>query len=123
MKCPGCDADARKGTLVLLLDPRSGKHKRQRVCPRCVRRAVLVAAPLQTPIVKGLKVKPAASGDVDRAIRMLTTYGKAARASELREHEAALKHGDVDARAENTAYHRGRAEGFEGALELLRGPK
>ena len=71
-----------------------------------------MVAPRQTPIVKGIKVKPA-SGDerVEQAIRTLTTYAKAARISAGRE------------QALEREFQLGRAEALEGAIELLRGPR
>jgi hypothetical protein len=107
--CPSCGQSFRTGVTVLLVDPRL-PAERKRVCRRCASKALRICAPYQGPIVKAAPAPR--SDDVERAIRMLTTYAKAANAAAA-----------TAARGIEHEFQRGRAEGFEGAIELLRGPK
>ena len=112
MRCPGCGAGYRKGTLVMLLDPNARKAERRRVCPTCAGGGLTVVAVSQAPVVKKVSLDPTLDG-VQKVVRQLATYARAATASAKAEVQ-----GSADA-----ALHWGRAEGFEGAIQLLKGGK
>lgn len=108
--CPACGTPYRTGTLVVLI---RGGHKPRgaRVCSRCARNGMTIVA--QTVAEKP---KPAPrSPDIAKALRQLELLAKTARGAE------ATAKKDDDSIGED--YHAGRAEGFEGAIGILRGPK
>jgi len=111
MKCPGCGGGYRKGTIVLLLDPKTATVERKRVCPTCVRNGFSVAAVQQPTIVKENVFTGGAAynAEVIGQLRVL------ARAANLMSKTDPIK---LDPTA--VMFHQGRAEGFEGAIELLR---
>jgi len=100
-RCKACGSDYRKGVLAFLLSP--GGLKGARVCQSCASGGVLLVAPKLAPVVQKKTVR---SDGVERAIRMLRTYAKAAETM-----------GGEDS---DGIYQRGRAVGFEGAIEVLK---
>ena len=118
MICPGCERTCRIGTLVTLIDPVDRTAERRRVCKRGATGGLIVVAPRQTPIVRGLKTLSRRGDAVAQAIRMLTTYARAA----LEESKRRESMGTAEELLQ-AEYQRGRGEGFEAAIELLRGPK
>ena len=117
--CPACERTCRTGTLVTLLDPVARTSERKKVCSRCgATSGIVVVSPRQTPIVRDLKATARRDRAVDQVIRMLTTYARAAlEESKRRESMGTAKE------LLQAEYQRGRGEGFEAAIELLRGPK
>lgn len=107
MSCPGCGGAFRKGTTVLLLGEAGAERKR--VCPKCAGAGLTVVAVKQPTIVKQNVFTGGASYNAD-VIRTLTTYAKLARLG-ARPGEPMQE------------FQAGRAEGFEGAIELLKGRK
>lgn len=95
-RCKGCGKEYRKGVLAFLLS--SEGLKGARVCQACASGGVLLVAPKLAPVVKQAVARPEG---LDRAIRMLRTYAKVS-----------------DQYPE--AHAKGRAEGFEGAIEIIR---
>jgi|SRR5579864_7328652 len=95
-RCKACGSDYRKGVLAFLLTP--GGLKGARVCQSCASGGVLLVVPKLGPVVRKKEVR---SDGVERAIRMLRTYAKAAE-------------------ADGSSRMSGRAEGFEGAIEVLK---
>lgn len=112
--CPACEREFRSGSLVTLLDPVARTSERKRVCSRCASGGLIVVAPRQTPIVKGLSAKTLQSVDdtIQRTIRTLRTFANLA----ARESRSAK---DPD----TMRFQDGRAQGLEAAIELLRGPR
>lgn len=92
-RCNGCGKDHRIGVMVFLLI--DGSLKGARVCQSCASGGVLLVAPKLAPVVKQAAPRPEG---LDRAIRMLRTYAKAAEANGAQ----------------------ARASGFEGAIECIR---
>ena len=92
--CGACGGEYRVGTMALVFAP-GEKPARRRVCPKCAGRGLLVVAKEKAPVVVKKEVR---SDAVAQAIRMLTTYAGAARASGLDE----------------------RAEGIEVGIETLK---
>jgi hypothetical protein len=105
-RCKGCGKEFRKGTIACLLVPGEG-FRGARICQECASDGVLLVAPKLAPVVAQKVVR---SDGVERVLRMLNTYAKMSRSS-------------ANAEAENIAvssHHRGRAEGFEGAIEAIK---
>jgi len=88
-----------------LLTP--GGLKGARVCQSCAGGGVLIVAPTVAPVVKVATKK---DDGVARALRMLRTYAAASNAGASSGSETSY----------NAHYQRGRAEGFEGAIEVLK---
>ena len=95
-RCKGCGKEYRKGVLAFLLS--SEGLKGARVCQSCASGGVLLVAPKLAPVVKQSVARPEG---LERAIRMLRTYGKA----------ASTTPGELS---------KGRSEGFEGAIECIK---
>ncbi len=98
-RCKACGNEFRKGVLAFLLAP-SGLRG-ARVCQTCAAGGVLIVAPKLGPLVQKKEVR---SDGVERAVRQLRTM---TRASTLG------MNADSD-------FQRGRAEGLEGAIEVLK---
>jgi hypothetical protein len=112
MSCPACGNAFRKGTTVLLLEPNA--PRRARVCSSCARRGLLVVSPVLAPVVKATRE---VESIVPEAIRQLRAY---ARASEAHvKGTAGPGRGGVDRSPNAKAHFTGRAEAFEGAIQLL----
>jgi hypothetical protein len=108
-RCPGCSQQYRKGTIVALIEPSGVRNAR--VCDKCARGGLCVVAPRVARVGKA----PAAvrSADTTEIVRALTTYAKLARSEAKGAHHTEA----------TTSHLLGRAEGFEGAIELLKGRK
>lgn len=112
-KCAGCGGAYRKGSNVLLVGM-DGRVASRIVCPRCEKRAVRLVAAAVPPQV--LASDEAAELKADWklkeawVLRQLAIYAKAARVTE--------KTSDTE---HARAHASGRAEGYEGAVELIRG--
>lgn len=103
-RCKGCGKEFRKGVLAFLLTPKGLTGAR--VCQACASGGVLLVAPRVAPVVQNKTVR---SDGVKRALRMLRTYANVSR------HHAGMNGG-----IGRDAHAAGRAEGFEGAIELLK---
>jgi hypothetical protein len=99
-RCKGCGKEYRKGVLAFLLGPEGLKGAR--VCQACASGGVLLVAPKLAPVVRQAVTRPEG---LERAIRMLRTYAKAA---------------DSQGKAELEDFLRGKAEGFEDAIECIK---
>jgi hypothetical protein len=109
-RCKACGSDYRKGVLAFLLSP--GGLRGARVCQSCASGGVLLVAPKLGPVVQKKAVR---SDGVERAIRMLRTYAAASRDA-----AKANLHSESVADERMRQAHAGRAEGFEGAIEVLK---
>ncbi len=112
-RCRACGKEYRKGTLVTLLTP-GGKAGAEgaRVCSGCARGGVLLVAPrVAVPAKRDAvsKEHPLAL-HIAAVTRQLRTYARAANAA-----VASEVGGSPEA-----CHHAGRAEAFEGAIELLK---
>ena len=103
--CKACGRSYRKGVRALVHFP-SGTVSTT-VCPVCARRGLLLVAQTLPPVEQ---VRAVRAPDFAKAIRMLTTYSRAAEASARSQP------------ADHVDHHRfmGRCEGFESAIETLR---
>jgi hypothetical protein len=77
-KCGACGNEYRTGTMALVF--RDGEALRRRVCPRCVRRGVLLVA--ATAPVKRVE-KIVRTEAVEQTLRMLRTYARMAKSAGL----------------------------------------
>ena len=114
-KCRSCGKEYRKGTLVMLLDAESnsgGRHTR--VCAGCARGGMLLVAPRAAASAKRdpERLEQPLVEKVAAAIRQLRGYARMAE-------KAARDNQDQY----NRGWHGGRAEAFDGAVELLKGLK
>jgi hypothetical protein len=107
-KCPGCGKEYRKGSIVVLFAP-GARPRGARVCQGCADGGMTVVAQKVAP-----KVFKAHAGDVaafaDKCIRQLRTYGKLAESTAKAEATPAA----------DREFFRGRAEGLDAAIELLK---
>jgi hypothetical protein len=107
-RCPGCGGEYRAASRTVVLLAASGKGQKNRVarvCPGCHGKGVTVVATFVPSVVKKVEAR---SGELDKAIRMLTSY--------LRMAQAITK----DPLSETSKLlAEGRAEGLESAIETL----
>jgi hypothetical protein len=97
-RCKACSREFRKGALAFLLTPKGLTGAR--VCQSCASGGVLLVAPKLAPVVREKVVR---SDGVERALRQLRTLASASRAN-----------------GAGFTFDNGRAEGFEGAIEVLK---
>jgi hypothetical protein len=97
-KCKGCGKEFRRGSLAFLLTVDGIKGAR--LCQTCVAGGVTIVAPKLGPVVR--QVVGNDKEQVDKVLRQLRTYARVASAGAA------------------SAYQLGRAEGFEGAIELIK---
>lgn len=109
-RCPACGQPFRTGTLAFMLEPGDGKRGGGRglrgviVCGSCAKGGVLLVAPKLAPV----KVEKVSRADgVNRLLRMLRTYLKAAQSAGTGKNEA------------DPEYHDGRASGIETAIQAV----
>lgn len=72
MNCPGCGREARRGTTVLLV-PLDGRPRNARVCPRCIKRALVIVTERLECIVPGCREpagEKACAGHIPQLERM-----------------------------------------------------
>jgi hypothetical protein len=105
-RCKGCGAEYRKGSIAFLLSA-GGGMKGARVCQACVTGGVLLVAAKVAPAVVSKVVR---TDGLVRVLRMLNAYAKAARSGI----------GAMGQEGIGNALLQGRAEGFEGAVEVIR---
>jgi hypothetical protein len=110
-RCKACGSDYRKGVLAFLLSP--GGLKGARVCQSCASGGVLLVAPKLGPVVKQKTVR---SDGVERALRQMRTYAAASRAL-AKSYASRVDRGKSGAEYTDAI---SRAEGFEGAIEVLK---
>jgi hypothetical protein len=104
-KCKGCGNEFRRGSLAFLLTVDGIKGAR--LCQTCVAGGVTIVAPKLGPVVR--QVVGNNKERVDKVLRMLRTSAAAARST------VAAEGGN-----EVSVCAQGRAEGFEGAIELIK---
>ncbi len=113
-RCPACGKEFRKGSIVVLFGA-SGKRKGARVCQPCADGGMTVVSERVAPKVTKGPAKGEKGEWLAGVIRQLQTYGK------LSEKSSQDTSGSVD--GTDRAFFRGRAEGLEVAIVLLkRGP-
>jgi len=98
--CPGCGKEYRKGAIVILFDS-NGKRRGARVCQGCADGGMTVVAVRVAPKV----------AFADKCIRQLRTFSKLA---DISAHSKEMSPEDRD-------FFRGRAEGLDAAIEVLKG--
>jgi hypothetical protein len=106
--CPACDKPCRKTTTVYLLHPTKGPE-RKRVCVPCANSGMTVVAPAMAPKVEEKMVR---LDGYDKALTQLRVLMRGAQASA----KSAVSVNDVH----ETHRFIGRAEGYEGAIEVIK---
>src|ERR1700691_841535 len=106
--CPACGREFRKGSIVVLFDAH-GKRKGARVCQPCADGGMTVVAVRVAPKVTKAPAKDEKDVWLVGVIRQLQTYGKLSEVSSKVSEEAAERE-----------FFRGRAEGLEVAIVLLK---
>lgn len=104
-RCPAHGGEFRKGVLVTLIVPGKGVRG-ARVCQDCANGGMLVVASKLPPVIEQKTTRPEGYAN---ALRQLQVIARAARASA---HNA--DHPDEE------RFYNGRAEGFEGAIEVIK---
>lgn len=104
--CKGCGNEHRKSKQVLLV-AHDGSVSGARVCLDCDARSIRIVAALRAPVIRQERART--PDDVARVLRMLRTYAALARSTSK-----------VDTADANESWlQRGRAEGYEGAIEAI----
>jgi DNA-directed RNA polymerase subunit RPC12/RpoP len=99
-RCFGCGGEYRKGSRVVVLCE-DGSSKPTTVCPKCSGRALVIVPLVRPKVVQKIEKS---SDDVDRALRLLTSYTKPYKISP----------------PEPGSFLAGRLEGLETAIEVLK---
>ncbi|MFI4978314.1 MAG: hypothetical protein ACHQC8_06560 [Solirubrobacterales bacterium] len=105
--CPACGKSYRKGRLAVLLTHENAgtATESRRVCLPCAKGGITLVGLRLAPVVKQAAARPEGYA---RALRLLQAYARAARAAA------------ADVGPEVGEFASGRAEAYEGAIEVLK---